>query len=157
MQSRAALGNSPRCPWVVCIVVIFWVSGDCSQAPIFSLHRQDRVLTGTSGHPGFICTVPSPLSRFETHPRWPTVTQSLWSRPSYRKIGDCEQSRRKWCRHKKLHEKLQEIFQCKISNKSHPAHKGLQNARKSEWIGYFKARLSAKPLIPKFLQQMFCP
>ena len=32
------------------------------------------------------------LSSFDTHPRWPPVTQSLLSRRSYGKIGDCEQS-----------------------------------------------------------------
>ena len=37
-------------------------------------------------------TVLLPLSRFDTHPRWPPVTQSLRSRRSYGKIGDCDQS-----------------------------------------------------------------
>ena len=37
-------------------------------------------------------TVPRPLSRFDTHLRWPALTQSLWSGRSYGKIGDCEQS-----------------------------------------------------------------
>ena len=36
---------------------------------------------------------PRPLSGFDTHPRWLPVTQSDRSRPSYGKIGDCEQSR----------------------------------------------------------------
>ena len=36
---------------------------------------------------------PRPLSGFDTHPRWLPVTQSARSRPSYGKIGDCEQSR----------------------------------------------------------------
>ena len=35
---------------------------------------------------------PRPLSSFDTHPRWPPVTQSARSRRSYGKIGDCEQS-----------------------------------------------------------------
>lgn len=33
-----------------------------------------------------------PLSRFDTHPGWPPVAQSLRSRQSQGKIGDCEQS-----------------------------------------------------------------
>ena len=37
-------------------------------------------------------TILLPLSRFDTHPRWPPVTQSLRSRRSYGKIGDCDQS-----------------------------------------------------------------
>ena len=37
-------------------------------------------------------TVPRPLSRFDTHPRWSLVTQSARYRRSYGKIGDCEQS-----------------------------------------------------------------
>ena len=36
---------------------------------------------------------PRPLSGFDTHPRWLPVTHSARSRPSYGKIGDCEQSR----------------------------------------------------------------
>ena len=37
-------------------------------------------------------TVPRPLSRFDTYPRWPPVTQSIRSRRSYGKIEDFEQS-----------------------------------------------------------------
>ena len=37
-------------------------------------------------------TVPHPLSRFDTHPRWSPVTQSARYRRSYGKIGDCEES-----------------------------------------------------------------
>ena len=37
-------------------------------------------------------TVSRPLSRFDTHLRWPPLTQSLWSGRSCGKIGDCEQS-----------------------------------------------------------------
>ena len=37
-------------------------------------------------------TVPRPLSRFDSHPRWSPVTQSARYRRSYGKIGDCEQS-----------------------------------------------------------------
>ena len=35
---------------------------------------------------------PPPLSRFDTHPRLPPVMQSIWSRRSYGKLGDSEQS-----------------------------------------------------------------
>ena len=37
-------------------------------------------------------TVSRPLSRFDSHLRWPPVTQSFRSRRSYGKIGDSEQS-----------------------------------------------------------------
>ena len=52
-----------------------------------------------SGHPGLWPwrergekNVLLPLSRFDTYPRWPPVTQSLRSRRSYGKIADCDQS-----------------------------------------------------------------
>ena len=35
---------------------------------------------------------PHPLSSFDTHTRWQSVTQSASSRRSYGKIEDCEQS-----------------------------------------------------------------
>ena len=35
---------------------------------------------------------PPPLSRFDTHPRLPPVMQSIWSRRSYGKLGESEQS-----------------------------------------------------------------
>ena len=81
--------------------------------------RIERCLTGKGGHLGFIFhiyteevgvgvysggwreareegtssqTVPHPLSRFDTHPRWSPVTQSARYRRSYGKIGDCEES-----------------------------------------------------------------
>lgn len=37
-------------------------------------------------------TPPPPPSRFDNHPRWPSVMQSLRSRRSYGKLGECEQS-----------------------------------------------------------------
>ena len=70
------------------------------------------MFTCTGGHLNFICTEgprvevyssssrnrpnspppPPPPSRFDTHLRWPPVMQSLRSRRSYGKIGECEQS-----------------------------------------------------------------
>ena len=41
----------------------------------------------------FLPNHPRPLSSFDTHARWPPVTQSAWSRWSYGKIDDCEQPR----------------------------------------------------------------
>ena len=73
----------------------------CSQSPIFLQDCQDQELTSPGSHHGFICseeagagvcsgeeggkknvlassqTIPHPLSSFDTHPRWPPVTQSL--------------------------------------------------------------------------------
>ena len=55
-----------------------------------------RILLSTP-YVGWVCFWFSPLLRevflcILRKPIWPPVTKSTWSRPSYRKIGDCEQS-----------------------------------------------------------------
>ena len=70
---------------------IFFVSRP-SSTDFALLARRLRYWYVTGGHLGFICTEgagvgskPStarrPLSRFDTHPRWPPVTQSLRTEP----------------------------------------------------------------------------
>ena len=66
--------------------------------------REDRLDRGGGERVGFIAvggrrrgrgtssqTVPHPLSRFDTYPRWSPVTQSARYQRSYGKIRDCEQ------------------------------------------------------------------
>ena len=63
-------------------------------------------------------------------PRWPTVTQSLRSRRSYEKIGDCEQS----CKKLKL-----VIHRTPVSVNLTNSHNGLlrlQLAWLAQWIEY---------------------
>ena len=60
--------------------------------PYFFEDHEDRALTSTGSQLGFMCTVPHSLSRFDTHSRWPPITQSAESQRYYGKIGYCEQS-----------------------------------------------------------------
>ena len=74
---------------------------DCSQTPFFFVKI---VWIGGGERVGFIAvggrrrgrgtssqTVPHPLSRFDTYPRWSPVTQSARYQRSYGKMRDCEQ------------------------------------------------------------------
>ena len=50
--------------------------------------------SGGGGKGAFSQTVPRSLSRFDTHPGRPPVTQNARSRRSYGKIAECEQCNR---------------------------------------------------------------
>ena len=60
--------------------------------PYFFKDHEDRALTSMGSQFGFMYTVPCSLSRFDTHSRWPPITQSAQSQRYYGKIGYCEQS-----------------------------------------------------------------
>ena len=68
----------------------FYLKLDYSQSPISSQDRQDRALVYRERTVISVSHKPRERASGFTYPRWPPVTQSLRSRRSYGKIGNCE-------------------------------------------------------------------